>query len=67
MFLFRWIGRMLTLIIIIALIAPGYAVSKVWQAAHNPIVRSADVIVNMRPIQRNRNIYPPENASSSST
>jgi len=45
MFLFRWIGRLLTLIIIIALIAPGYAVSKVWRAANNPIVRSADVIV----------------------
>ena len=33
------------LIIIVALIAPGYAVSKVWRAANNPIVRSADVIV----------------------
>ena len=45
MFLFRWIRRTLTLIIIVALIAPGYAVSKVWRAANNPIVRSADVIV----------------------
>ena len=53
MFLFRWIGRMLTLIIIIALIAPGYAVSKVWQAAHNPIVRSADVIVVLGAAQLN--------------
>lgn len=45
MFLFRWIRRTLTLIIIVTLIAPGYAVSKVWRAANNPIVRSADVIV----------------------
>ena len=45
MFLFRWIRRTLTLIVIVALIAPGYAVSKVWRAANNPIVRSADVIV----------------------
>ena len=53
MFLFRWIGRLLTLIIIIALIAPGYAVSKVWRAAHNPIVRSADVIVVLGAAQLN--------------
>ncbi|MDA2963287.1 MAG: YdcF family protein [Actinomycetota bacterium] len=45
MFIFRWIGRILTLLIIVALIAPGYAVSKVWRQANNPIVRSADVIV----------------------
>jgi len=53
MFIFRWIGRMLTLIIIIALIAPGYAVSKVWRAAINPIVRSADVIVVLGTAQLN--------------
>lgn len=53
MFIFRWIGRMLTLIIIIALIAPGYAVSKVWRAANNPIVRSADVIVVLGTAQLN--------------
>jgi len=44
---------MLTLIIIIALIAPGYAVSKVWRAAINPIVRSADVIVVLGTAQLN--------------
>ena len=44
---------MVTLIIIIALIAPGYAVSKVWRAAHNPIVRSADVIVVLGAAQLN--------------
>ncbi len=45
MFLFRWIRRTVTLLLLVALIAPGYAVSKVWRAANNPIVRSADVIV----------------------
>ena len=53
MFLFRWIRRTLTLIIIVALIAPGYAVSKVWRAANNPIVRSADVIVVLGTAQLN--------------
>ena len=53
MFLFRWIGRLFTLIIIIALIAPGYAVTKVWRAAQNPIVRSADVIVVLGAAQLN--------------
>lgn len=53
MFLFRWIGRLLSLIIIVALIAPGYAASKVWHAAHNPIVRNADVIVVLGTAQLN--------------
>ncbi|MSO43300.1 MAG: YdcF family protein [Candidatus Planktophila sp.] len=53
MFLFRWIRRTLTLIIIVALIAPGYAVSKVWRAANNPIVRNADVIVVLGAAQLN--------------
>ena len=45
MFLFRWIRRMITLVIILALIGPAYGVSQVWRAANNPIVRQADVIV----------------------
>lgn len=53
MFIFRWVRRTLTIIIIIALIAPGYAVTKVWRAAHNPIVRSADVIVVLGAAQLN--------------
>ena len=44
---------MLTLIIIVALIAPSYAAYKVWQAAHNPIIRSADVIVVLGAAQLN--------------
>ena len=53
MFLFRWISRMLTLVIIVALIAPSYAAFKVWQAANNPIIRSADVIVVLGAAQLN--------------
>ncbi len=53
MFLFRWIRRTLTFIIIIALIAPGYAVSQVWRAANNPVVRHADVIVALGTAQLN--------------
>ena len=45
MFLFRWIRRMITLVIVLALIGPAYGVSQVWRAANNPIVRQADVIV----------------------
>ena len=44
---------MLTLIILVALIAPSYAAFKVWQAANNPIIRSADVIVVLGTAQLN--------------
>ena len=53
MFLFRWIRRTITIIVVIALIAPGYAVSQVWRAAKNPIVRNADVIVVLGTAQLN--------------
>jgi len=53
MFLFRWIRRTLTLIIILALVAPGYAAFKVWSTANNPIIRSADVIVVLGVAQLN--------------
>jgi uncharacterized SAM-binding protein YcdF (DUF218 family) len=53
MFLFRWIRRTITIILLIALIAPGYAVSQVWRAAKNPIVRHADVIVVLGTAQLN--------------
>ena len=45
MFLFRWIRRTITVIIILALIGPAYGISQVWRAANNPVVRQADVIV----------------------
>jgi len=59
MFLFRWIRRTITVIVLIALIAPGYAVSQVWRAAKNPIVRNADVIVVLGTAQLNgRQVRP---------
>lgn len=45
MFLFRWIRRTITIIVILALVGPTYAIAQVWRAANNPIVRQADVIV----------------------
>jgi vancomycin permeability regulator SanA len=53
MFLFRWIRRLITTIILIALILPTYGVYKVYQSAHNPIVRNADVIVVLGTAQLN--------------
>ena len=45
MFLFRWIRRLISLVILIALVLPSYGAYKVFQAAHNPVTRNADVIV----------------------
>ncbi len=53
MFLFRWIRRTITVIIILALIGPAYGISKVWRAANNPVVRQADVIVVLGTAQLN--------------
>ena len=53
MFLFRWIRRTITVIVLLALIAPAYGISQVWRAAHNPIVRQADVIVVLGTAQLN--------------
>lgn len=53
MFLFRWIRRLITTIILIALILPSYGVYKVYQGAHNPTVRNADVIVVLGTAQLN--------------
>jgi uncharacterized SAM-binding protein YcdF (DUF218 family) len=53
MFLFRWIRRTITVIVILALIAPAYGISQVWRAAHNPVVRHADVIVVLGTAQLN--------------
>jgi uncharacterized SAM-binding protein YcdF (DUF218 family) len=52
-FIFRWIRRTITLVLLIALIAPGYAVTQVWRAAKNPVVRNADVIVVLGTAQLN--------------
>jgi uncharacterized SAM-binding protein YcdF (DUF218 family) len=53
MFLLRWIRRTISVILILALIAPAYGVSQVWRAAKNPVVRQADVIVVLGTAQLN--------------
>ena len=53
MFLFRWIRRIITVIVILALIGPAYGISQVWRAANNPVVRQADVIVVLGTAQLN--------------
>ena len=53
MFLFRWIRRTITAIVILALIGPAYGISQVWRAANNPVVRQADVIVVLGTAQLN--------------
>ena len=53
MFLFRWIRRTITVIVILALIGPAYGISQVWRVANNPVVRQADVIVVLGTAQLN--------------
>ena len=53
MFLFRLIRRIITVIVILALIGPAYGISQVWRAANNPVVRQADVIVVLGTAQLN--------------
>jgi len=53
MFLFRFIRRIITIVVVLALIAPVYGVSQVWRAAKNPVVRQADVIVVLGTAQLN--------------
>ena len=53
MFLFRFIRRIITIVVVLALIAPAYGVSQVWRAAKNPVVRQADVIVVLGAAQLN--------------
>lgn len=53
MFLLRWIRRTITVLVLLALIAPAYAISQVWGSANNPVVRKADVIVVLGTAQLN--------------
>ena len=53
MYLFRWIRRTITVIVILALIGPAYGISQVWRAANNPVARQADVIVVLGAAQLN--------------
>lgn len=43
--MFKFIRRLILLIFIVIIAIPGYAVMMTWNAAHNPTIRSADVIV----------------------
>ncbi len=53
MFIFRWLRRTLTVLLVLALIVPAFGVAQVWRAANNPIVREADVIVVLGAAQLN--------------
>jgi uncharacterized SAM-binding protein YcdF (DUF218 family) len=43
--MFKLIRRIITLVITVAIAIPGYALMVTWNAAHNPTIRNADVIV----------------------
>lgn len=47
MFIFRFIRRIFTLILLVILAIPTYAIGKTYYAAHYPEARQADVIVVM--------------------
>jgi len=53
MFIFRWLRRTLSVLLVLALIVPAFGVAQVWRAANNPIVREADVIVVLGAAQLN--------------
>ena len=43
--MFKFIRRIFVLILTIVIAIPGYAIVVTWNAAHNPTIREADVIV----------------------
>jgi len=43
--MFKFIKRVITLILTVIIAIPGYALVVTWNAAHNPTIRNADVIV----------------------
>jgi uncharacterized SAM-binding protein YcdF (DUF218 family) len=43
--MFKLIRRIITLVLTVVIAIPGYALMVTWNAAHNPTIRSADVIV----------------------
>lgn len=45
MFAFRIIRRVISAIVLIIIVVPLFAFGKTWFAAHNPTVRSADLII----------------------
>ena len=53
MFIFRWLRRTLTVLLVLVLVVPAFGLAQVWRAANNPIVREADVIVVLGAAQLN--------------
>jgi uncharacterized SAM-binding protein YcdF (DUF218 family) len=43
--MFKLFRRLITVVITVAIAIPGYAVMVTWNAAHNPTIRSGEVIV----------------------
>jgi uncharacterized SAM-binding protein YcdF (DUF218 family) len=43
--MFKLIRRLITIILTVAIAVPGYALFVTWNAAHNPTIRSAEVIL----------------------
>lgn len=45
MFIFKLLRRTITFLLLLIIVIPLFAVGKTWYAAHNPTIRSGDVIV----------------------
>ena len=43
--MFKLIRRVITLILTVVIAIPGYALFVTWNAAHNPTIRNAEVVV----------------------
>jgi uncharacterized SAM-binding protein YcdF (DUF218 family) len=43
--MFKFIRRLITLVLTIVIAVPGYALFVTWNAAHHPTIRSAEVVV----------------------
>lgn len=43
--MFRFIRRLITLVLTVVIAIPGYALFVTWNAAHNPTIRNAEVVV----------------------
>ena len=53
MFIFRWVKRVIALILLVVIVVPGYALTKTWYEAHFPTSRTGDVIVVLGASQLN--------------
>ena len=53
MFIFRWMKRVIALILLIVIVVPGYALTKTWYEAHYPTSRTGDAIVVLGAAQLN--------------